>query len=48
MIRFLVADGNKNESANVSKQLEEEQAKYGDLVFFHGFMDSYQVSTNLP
>lgn len=43
MIRFLISDpAETSENVTISKLLEEEQAKHGDLVFIHGFTDSYQ------
>uniref|UniRef100_A0A183BIQ9 Hexosyltransferase n=1 Tax=Globodera pallida TaxID=36090 RepID=A0A183BIQ9_GLOPA len=41
VIRFLIADAGKGEAIDVQQKLEEEQAKHGDLVFLHGFVDIY-------
>ncbi|KAI3419383.1 hypothetical protein GPALN_006628 [Globodera pallida] len=41
VIRFLIADAGKGEAIDVQQKLEEEQAKHGDLVFLHGFIDIY-------
>uniref|UniRef100_A0A183CI27 Hexosyltransferase n=1 Tax=Globodera pallida TaxID=36090 RepID=A0A183CI27_GLOPA len=41
VIRFLIADAGEGETADVQKKLEQEQAKHGDLVFLHGFVDIY-------
>uniref|UniRef100_A0A914I0L3 Hexosyltransferase n=1 Tax=Globodera rostochiensis TaxID=31243 RepID=A0A914I0L3_GLORO len=41
VIRFLIADAGDGEAIDVQQKLEEEQAKHGDLVFLHGFVDIY-------
>uniref|UniRef100_A0A914I4S6 Hexosyltransferase n=1 Tax=Globodera rostochiensis TaxID=31243 RepID=A0A914I4S6_GLORO len=41
VIRFLIADAEDGEANDVQQKLEEEQAKHGDLVFLHGFVDIY-------
>uniref|UniRef100_A0A914I0L8 Hexosyltransferase n=1 Tax=Globodera rostochiensis TaxID=31243 RepID=A0A914I0L8_GLORO len=41
VISFLIADAGDGEAIDVQKKLEEEQAKHGDLVFLHGFIDIY-------
>uniref|UniRef100_A0A183CNL2 Hexosyltransferase n=1 Tax=Globodera pallida TaxID=36090 RepID=A0A183CNL2_GLOPA len=41
VIRFLIADAGEGEAIDVQQKLEEEQAKHGDLVFLHGFIDIY-------
>uniref|UniRef100_A0A914IFC7 Hexosyltransferase n=1 Tax=Globodera rostochiensis TaxID=31243 RepID=A0A914IFC7_GLORO len=42
VIRFLVADALQGEANDTQKRLEEEQTKHGDLVFMHGFEDTYK------
>uniref|UniRef100_A0A914I0M9 Hexosyltransferase n=1 Tax=Globodera rostochiensis TaxID=31243 RepID=A0A914I0M9_GLORO len=41
VIRFLIADAGEGEAIDVQQKLEEEQAKHGDLLFLHGFVDLY-------
>uniref|UniRef100_A0A914I305 Hexosyltransferase n=1 Tax=Globodera rostochiensis TaxID=31243 RepID=A0A914I305_GLORO len=41
VIRFLIADAGEGEAIDVQQKLEEEQAKHGDLLFLHGFVDIY-------
>ncbi|KAL3102572.1 hypothetical protein niasHS_000900 [Heterodera schachtii] len=41
VIRFLIADASKGEAENIQQKLAEEQKRNGDLVFLHGFNDTY-------
>ncbi|KAL3105959.1 hypothetical protein niasHT_025016 [Heterodera trifolii] len=43
VIRFLIADPSPGdgEAENVQQNLEDEQKRHGDLVFLHGFVDTY-------